>query len=158
LRRAGRFDEARQYGLDGIKGIESSDAMYRDTMRAVFLCSVGRVAIEQNDKKAASVAFNQAVQHLHGRNRARGGGHPYVQALCGLAQTNNDSAAFDRALKIYRNPGAWSFHFLYLCTSDITLCAVANAAAALGKPELARELKQEAMNYGSLEAATIEPG
>ncbi len=158
LRRSGRLDEAHERGLAGIAAIEASDAMYRDTMRAVFLSSVGRAALQQGDTMAASVAFNQAVQHLRGRNRARGGGHPFVQALAGLAQTNNDSAAFERALKIYRDPGAWSFHFLYLCTSDITLCSLAKAAAALGKPDLARELKQEAMNYGSLEAATMETG
>ncbi len=156
LRRAGRLDEARTWALKGIEAMENADNFYRDTMRAVILSSLGRTAFEQGDSVAASVAFNQAVQHLEGRNRARGGGHPYVQALCGLAQANRDAASFEKALDIYRNPGTWSFHFLYLCTADITLCALARAAVAVGNTELARQLKQEAMDYGSLEAATIE--
>ena len=105
---------------------------------------------------AASVAFNQAVQHLRGRNRARGGGHPFVQALAGLAQANGNVAALDEALQIWRNSGPWSFHFLYLCTADITLCALTRAALAVGKKELARQLQQESIDCGSLEAARIK--
>ncbi len=156
LRRAERLDEARQCGLAGIATIEASDAMYRDTMRAVFLSSLGRAALQQGDTMAASVAFNQAVQHLRGRNRARGGGHPFVQALAGLAQSNGDVAALDEALQIWRNSGPWSFHFLYLCTADITLCALTRAALAVGKTELARQLQQESIDYGSLEATRIK--
>ena len=152
LRRSERPDEARQYGLAGIAAIEASDSMYRDTMRAVFLSSVGRAAMQQGDTMAASVAFNQAVQHLRGRNRARGGGHPFVQALAGLAEANGDVSALDEALQIWRSPGSWSFHFLYLCTADITLCALTRAALAIGKTKLARQLQQEAIDYGSLEA------
>ena len=92
---------------------------------------------------------------MRGRSRARGGGHPFVQALAGFAEANKDLSRFEEALQVFRDSGSWSFHFLYLCTADITLCALARAAAAVGQTDLAVKLRDEAIDYGSIEAVDI---
>ncbi len=155
LRRVGQFEQARRCALKGIDVVDASDSMYRDTLRAIYLCCLGRAAMDEGDSVAAGVAFNQAVQHLEGRDRARGGGHPLVQALAGLAHANVESSHFERALQIYRQPCDWSFHYLPLCSADITLCALARSAAFQGDRNQAMQLKNEAVEYGSLEAREI---
>jgi tetratricopeptide (TPR) repeat protein len=152
LRRAGELAEARERSLAGIEAIEKSDHVYRDTFRGVFLCSLGRTALQQEDTEAARAAFNQAVLHLRGRSRARAGGHPFVQGLCGLAQTDRDEGAFEEALDVFRRREDFDFSFMYCCVDDVTLLELARAAKSLGKIELARQLFSEAMDMGSVEA------
>jgi hypothetical protein len=152
LRRAGELAEARQRSLAGIEAVEKSDHFYRDTFRGVFLASLGRIALQQHDVEAAPAAFNQAVLHLRGRSEARAGGHPFVQALCGLAQTDGDEGHFEEALREFRRRERFDFSMMYCCMDDLTLLELARAAKCLGKGELARQLLAEAIDVGSLEA------
>jgi tetratricopeptide (TPR) repeat protein len=152
LRRAGELAEARQRCLAGIEAVEKSDHVYRDTLRGAFLCSLGRTALQQEDSEAASAAFNQSVLHLRGRSRARGGGHPFVQALCGLAQIKKEQGAFDEALDLFRRREGFDFNFMWCCSDDVTLLALARAARGLDNIKLARQLLDEAIDVGSAEA------
>ncbi|MHC4401742.1 MAG: tetratricopeptide repeat protein, partial [Planctomycetota bacterium] len=156
LRRAGQLAEAREHCMAGIEAIEKSDHFYRDTFRGVFLCSLGRTTLQQADTAAARAAFNQAALHLRGRSRARGGGHPFVQALCGLAQSDRVEAAFEEALEVFRRREGFDFKFFWCCMDDLTLLELARAAKSLGKTELARQLLDEAIDVGSVEALSEE--
>ena len=100
--------------------------------------------------------INQAALHLRGRSRARGGGHPFVQALCGLAQSERVEAAFEEALDVFRRREGFDFRFFWCCMDDLTLLELARAAKSLGRTELARQLLSEAIDIGSMEALSEE--
>jgi tetratricopeptide (TPR) repeat protein len=152
LRRAGDLAEARRRCLSGIDAVERSDHMFRDTFRGVFLCSLGRTALEQDDIEAARAAYNQAVLHLRGRNLARGGGYLLVQALCGLSQIDKDEAMLDDALTLFRQKEGYNFDFMFRCTADTALLSLARAARSLGKSDQARRLFHDAVKLGCLES------
>ena len=133
LRRAGDLDGARSRCLAGLDAVEKSDHMYRDTIRGVCLCVLGRTALEQSDLPAARAAFQQAVSHLRGRPRALGGGHLIVQALAGLARLGGGPAHFEEALALFERREDFDFSLFWLCGDDVTVAELSRAAAALGR-------------------------
>ncbi len=156
LRRTGDYDAARSHCLSGIKGLDNSDNFYGDTYRAVTLCTLGKAALAQGDSVAARSAFTQAVLHSRGRNRARAIGHPFVHALCGLAETDQDEKSFREALSLFRDRAEFNFDWFWNCSDDSTLLALARGAAAIGKIDLARQLHKEALDCGSTEAPAVQ--
>jgi serine/threonine protein kinase len=132
LRRAGDLDGARKCCLEGLEAVEKSDHMYRDTMRAVCLCVLGRTAIEQNDLAAARASFHQAVSHLRGRTRALGGGHLLVQALAGLAIAGEGAGWLDQARALFEKKEGFDFSLFWLCSDDVTLAELSRAARTRG--------------------------
>ncbi|MEP6767196.1 MAG: protein kinase [Acidobacteriota bacterium] len=140
LRRSGDLEGARARCLDGLAAVEKSDHMYRDTIRAVCLCVLGRTALEQEDLPAARAAFHQAVSHLRGRPRALGGGHLLVQALAGLAHAGEGPESFDEALALFERRKGFDFSLFWLCSDDVTLLELATSAASLGRDQEARRL------------------
>ena len=49
----GGLDEARTACLAGLQVVEQTDHQYRDTVRDVCLCVLGRTAMQQRDDEAA---------------------------------------------------------------------------------------------------------
>jgi serine/threonine-protein kinase len=154
LRRCGDLDEARRCCLAGLEAIEKTDNMFRDSSRGSYLCSLGRTALQQDDREAAGAAFRQAVLHLRGRPRAIGGGHALVQALAGLAQTGEGDEPFEEALHLFERREGFDFRWVWFCTDDISLLELARAARALGRRDQARNLLAQALDAGSTEALT----
>ena len=152
FRRQGRLAEARAACMAGIESAERSDHMYRDTMRAVGLTVLGRTALDQGDAAGALAAFAQAEAHLRGRPRTLGGGHLMAQALAGTARAGGGEAPYAEALAICEQRDAYDFHWLWLCTDDVTLSELARAALALGRPEEAARLAARARLAGAPEA------
>ena len=129
---------------------------YLDEVRDDIVENVKDFIAAQEDTEAARAAFNQAVLHLRGRSGARGGGHPFVQALCGLAQTDRDAGAFQEALDVFRRRGSFDFSPMFCCMDDVTLLELARGAKSLGETHLARQLLSEAIDVGSMEALSEE--
>jgi eukaryotic-like serine/threonine-protein kinase len=152
LRRRGDLDQARAHCLGGLEAIEKSDDAYRDTFRGVFLCTLGRTALQQRDCEAASAAFTQAVLLIRGRHQARGGGHVLVQALAGLTQVGAGPEPFEEALELFTKRQSCHFGDFWGCMDDISLLELARAAKALGRTGQARQLLDEALDAGSVEA------
>jgi tetratricopeptide (TPR) repeat protein len=152
LRRSGELAEARARCLEGLEVVERSDHMYRDTFRALCLCSLGRTALEQGDLAAARVAFGQAASHLRGRPRTLGGGHLLVQALAGLSRAGEGPAPFQQALTLFERREGFDFGWLWGCADDVTLLELARAARALGRVEEPPTLLERARQAGSTEA------
>ena len=121
LRREGRLDEARAQCMAGLDAVERSDHMYRDTLRAACLVTLGRVALDRDDAEAARAAFRQATLHLEGRPRTLGGGFLACQAEAGRAAADRDPEALRAAEARFaaRAPGDWSW--FWLCTEEDTL-------------------------------------
>jgi eukaryotic-like serine/threonine-protein kinase len=132
LRCEGRLTEARAEAMAGLESIERSDHRYRDTIRALCLGALGRVALRQGDTGAAAVAFTQAIAQLRGRTRTLGGGHAFVQALGGLVQATGDRSAFDEATRVFDSQAGYSFKFFFGCVDAVTLLELARAAQTLG--------------------------
>jgi TolB-like protein/tetratricopeptide (TPR) repeat protein/predicted Ser/Thr protein kinase len=156
FRRTGDFDAARVHCLIGIKALDDSDNLYNDTYRSVTLCTLGKTALAQGDLVAARSAFTQAVLHSRGRNRARAIGHPFVHALCGLAETDQDEGSFREAISLFRDRAGSDFAWFWNCSDDGTLLALARGAAAVGQTNLARQLHTEAIDCGSTEAPHVQ--
>jgi TolB-like protein/tetratricopeptide (TPR) repeat protein/predicted Ser/Thr protein kinase len=154
LRRTGDLAGARARCLEGIEATERSDHMYRDTFRAVGLCSLGRTALEQGDAEGARAAFGQALAHLRGRAHALGGGHLQVQALAGLARAGAGPEHLDQARHLFEARNGASFHWLWMCSDDVTLLELSRAASALGRAEEGRDLLERARRAGSVEAGS----
>lgn len=131
LRRVGQFDEARFSCMRGIDAVEQSDHIYRDTMRGVCLCSLGRTAVDQGDLPAAETAFRQAVAHLQGRSRALGAGHLIVQAKAGLSRATGDGRLLSDARRTFMQPEKSSFHFFFTCSDEVTSAQLSLAAEDL---------------------------
>ena len=156
LRRMGRQDEARKSCMAGLEAVERSDHMYRDTIRGVCLCALGRTALEQGDRSAARVAFDQAVLHLRGRPAALGGGHLLVQALAGNVRAGGDAARFDEALELFERREDFNFSWMLVCSEDVTLLELARAAQAIDRNSDARDFLTRALAAGSTEARKLE--
>ena len=156
MRRMGKCEEARTHCLSSIKAFDDSDNLYGDTYRAVALCTLGKSALAQEDVVAARAAFSQVDLHARGRNRARAIGHPFVHALCGLAEIDHNNGAFREALSTFRDRTEFNFAWFWNCSDDSTLLALARAATAVGEIELARQLHAEAIDCGSTEAPEVE--
>ena len=120
LRLAERLDEARAASLAGVEAAERSDHMYRDSFRAISLCSLGRTALDQGDQAAAHAAFTQVVAHIRGRERTLGGGFLMVQALAGLARAGDGSAPLAEARRLYEQRDRFNFSILWTCDDATT--------------------------------------
>jgi TolB-like protein/predicted Ser/Thr protein kinase len=120
LRLAGRLDEARAAALAGVEAAERSDHMYRDSFRAISLCSLGRTALDQGDRAAAHAAFTQLVAHIKGRERTLGGGFLMVQALAGLARAGDGPAPLAEARRLYEERDRFNFSILWTCDDATT--------------------------------------
>ena len=152
LRRTGDLAGARARCLEGLEAVEKSDHMYRDSVRALCLCSLGRTALEQGDSPAAQAAFAQAIAHLRGRPRALGGGHLLAQALAGLSRAGSGPQPYEESLRLFERRDGFNFSWLWSCSDDVTLLELSRAAAALGRAEEARSLLARAREAGSVEA------
>lgn len=151
LRRAKMLELARTHCLLGLDSVESSDHMYRDSLRAFCLSALGRTAIEQGNTEAARSAFGQLIGQMQGRPRALGGGHLVVQALAGLAQSGEGSASFSAARDLFAKRDSFNFQYFHGCHDDVTLLALARAADAVGNVEEADTLLARARQAGSIE-------
>jgi TolB-like protein/Tfp pilus assembly protein PilF/predicted Ser/Thr protein kinase len=152
LRRMNRLEEARAAALRGIEAAEKSDHMYRDTLRGIGLLSLGRTALRQGDRSGARAAFDQAVDHLRGRDRTLGGGQLLVQALAGLAQATADAGSYDKARALFERRAGHDFSWLWGATDDVSLLELARAAKALAKPREAIDLLRLADAAGATQA------
>jgi tetratricopeptide (TPR) repeat protein len=152
LRRGGALAEARAHCLAGLEAVEKTDHSHRDTVRGVCLCSLGRTSLQQGNVEVGRAAFRQAVLHLRGRPRARGGGHLLVQALAGQTQAGEGPGPVEEALRLFEQRGAGDFHFLWGCTDDVTLLELARGARTLGRTQQACILLEQALDAGSAEA------
>jgi serine/threonine protein kinase/Tfp pilus assembly protein PilF len=157
LRRLGRPEEARMACLAGLAALEKTDHMYRDTLRGLCLCALGRTALQQGDQEAGRAAFNQAVQHLRGRPRGRAAGHALVQALAGLTRAGAGSGPFEEGLRMFQTRTGADFQVLWFCADEVTYLELSRAARALGRDEQARALLDDALDYGSQEAREETP-
>jgi serine/threonine protein kinase/tetratricopeptide (TPR) repeat protein len=151
LRRMGELDEARRQCLAGLEAAERTDSMYRDAFRGVYLCSLGRTALQQGDLPAARAAFRQAELHMRGRPKARCAGHPFVRALAGATQAGEGPGPFEEALPLFERREAWNFQWIWGCSDDITLLELARAARTLGRDEDAHRLFERACAFGCTE-------
>ncbi|MFN2387172.1 MAG: protein kinase [Thermoanaerobaculia bacterium] len=132
LRRQGELVAARARALEGLEAIERSDHMYRDTLRATCLLAIGRTALDQEDRGAATAAFRQALLQLRGRPQALGSGHLAVQALAGLALAGGGPAPLEEARNLFRGRSGFDFHGFYGCSDEVTGAQLAAAERALG--------------------------
>jgi serine/threonine-protein kinase len=139
-RRGGRLVEARREALAGIAAAESSDHMYRDSMRVVGLVNLGTIAVEQGDSEAAAAAIAQAIAHLKGRPRTLGGRYLLARALAGLARAGDGDAALERGVAALEGE-AYDASWLWCATRGHALEALAAAADALGRPDRAASLR-----------------
>jgi len=132
LRRQGRLAEARARCLEGVETAESSDNMFRDTLRAICLNTLGRTALGQGDREAARAAFVQSELQLDGRRQTLAGGHLYCQALAGLSAAEGDRERLRRAQGLFRDRSAFNWSWMWLCSDEITREYVELAEAAVG--------------------------
>lgn len=135
LRRQGELPAARARALEGLEAVEKSDHMYRDTLRATCLCAIGRTALDQSDRDAATAAFRQALFQLRGRPQALASGHLAVQALAGLARAGGGAAALEEARRLFAGRAGFDFHGFYGCSDDFTGAQLRAAEQALGSPD-----------------------
>ncbi len=151
LRRSGDHAAAHEHFIAGLERLEKTDHMYRDTWHGLFLCGLGRNALHLGDEPAAQAAFNQAVLHLRGRP-ARCGGHVLIQALCGMTRASGDAEPFEEASRRHEEREGFDFTQVWGCTEDVGLLELSKAADTLGRTELAGDLFQSALDWGSGEA------
>ena len=152
MRREGALDEARAQCMRALERVEQSDHPLRDSQYGGCLCVVGRTALEQGDRDAARVAFEQSLAHLRARPRASGTGHFVVQALAGQARTTEDPVPYEEALHLFDARETYDFSFGGLAADYISLNELARAAHAVGRAEEARTLRERAIAAGSWEA------
>ena len=158
LRISGRLAEARHACLTGLEDVERSDHMYRDSFRAVALCSLARTAFDAGDPAPAAAALRQVVTHLNGRPRTLGGGFLMVQALAGIARADHDPRRLDEAHELFRRRDRFNFAILWTCGDEATLVDLGRSAVALGRTEGAT-LLDRARSLASYEArALLERG
>jgi hypothetical protein len=68
---------------------------------------------------------------------------------------DSDDQWFQKAWSLYRTRTAANFDPFWLCTEDVTLLALARAAADIGELDMARKLQADAVDSGSNEAAQL---
>jgi len=151
LRREGHLADAHERFMNALQALERKDHMYRDTWRGIFLCGLGRTALQQEDHEAARAAFTQASLHVRGRPRARCCGHVLVQALAGLTRAGAGPEPLAEALKLYEKQTDYDFGYLWGCSDDVTLLELSRAARALGQTDQADALLVQAVASGSTE-------
>ncbi len=154
LRLSGQLTEARAACLSGLEAVERSDHMYRDTFRAVALCSLARISLDADDLGAARAALHQAIAHIRGRPRTLGGGFLMTQALAGLARAGEGAHLLDEALQLFTERDRFNFAIVFSCADDVTLVELGRAALALGRPE-GIALLERACQASSFEARLL---
>lgn len=151
LRRQGRLDGARQTVLSSLEQLEEADYMYRDTMRGLSLCVLGRIALAEGDLEAANAAFQRAALHIEGRRQARCGGHVMVQALAGQTRATGNPEPLAKAKELFEARSGLDFTGLWALTPDADLLELARAAAAVGRSPEAQALLDRAVEAGASE-------
>ncbi|HEX5042784.1 MAG TPA: protein kinase [Candidatus Polarisedimenticolaceae bacterium] len=111
LRLRGALPEARAACLQALAFAEGSDHMYRDSFRALDLCTLARVALDQGDRDAAAAASHQAVLHVRGRPRTLGGGFWLCRALA-------CQGAVEEAEQLLRERGSLDWSWLWGATGE----------------------------------------
>ncbi|HUF47325.1 MAG TPA: protein kinase [Vicinamibacterales bacterium] len=154
LRVLNRRDEARAASLAALDTIERSDHMYRDTYRVLALATLGRLALDRDDRAAATAALQQVLVHLRGRPRTLGGGFVMIQALAGLARATGDPGRLDEAFERFARRDRYSFDLLPMCSDDATLLELGRAALAFGRPD-GITLLERARDLASYEARVL---
>jgi hypothetical protein len=118
LRRTGALGEARTVCLRALEFVEGSDHMYRDSFRALDLCTLARVALDQGDADAAAAASHQAVLHVKGRERTLGGGYWLCRALACQGAAERDGALLEEAQRLFQARDAFDWSWLWGATED----------------------------------------
>lgn len=118
LRRLGAFEDARSVCLRALESAESSDHMFRDSFRALDLCTLARVALDQSDATAASAASRQAVLQLRGRERTLGGGFWLCRALACQAAAEKDAGPLAEAERLFASRDSLDWSWLWGATAD----------------------------------------
>lgn len=154
LRLSGQLPAAREACLAGLRAIERSDHMYRDSVRAAALCILARTALDQGDTVAARAALHQALAQVSGRERSLGGGFLAIQAMAGLARAGEGAEWLDQAQRLFECRDRFNFSVLWTCSDDATLVELGRAALTLGRPEGLAALER-ARQLGSLEAGGL---
>ena len=152
FRRQGDLETAQLELKAGLQSLESTDHIYRDLWRGLFLCMLGNVSLQRGDSNGARAAFQQSAQHIEGRARARCSGHVRVQALAGLAQATEDPDLFDEAMELYEAREGYDFSRLSFTNDDYDLVALAKAAKVLNMGELYERLTGRARECGAIGA------
>jgi serine/threonine-protein kinase len=132
LRRVGKLDEARKLCLESLEKIEQSDYAYRDSFRAFTLVTLGAIALDQDDKPAASAAFHQAVAQIKGRPNTLAGGWLMVRALAGMACSTGDPVYYHEASSSLEHKKAFDFSWLWQCSDREARADLSHAATVLG--------------------------
>jgi hypothetical protein len=94
----------------------------RDSFRALDLCTLARVALDQGDREAAAAASRQAVLHLRGRQRTLGGGFWLCRALA-------CQGAVEEAEQLLRERGSLDWSWLWGATEEEVRRDLARARA-----------------------------
>jgi serine/threonine-protein kinase len=131
LRRQGAFGEARDACLQALAFAERSDHMYRDSFRALDLCTLARVALDQGDREAASAASRQAVLHVKGREHTLGGGFWLCRALACLAAAEGDGGSLAEAERLLRERDTLDWSWLWGATEEEARADFARAGVRL---------------------------
>jgi TolB-like protein/Tfp pilus assembly protein PilF len=128
----GRTDEARRRAMESLELIENSDHGFRDMSRTNTLCTIGRIALAQDDTDAARAAFNQCLAHLRGRPRGLGLGFTRVTSLALLARIDGNVEGYEQALDLYLGRETHDFNMAGLGAFQ-GRDALVSAARALGR-------------------------
>jgi tetratricopeptide (TPR) repeat protein len=147
----GNLDEARKRLMAALEELEQTDQMYRDSMRGVFLCSLGRTALDSDDPDAARTAFTQAVQHIQGRSGAKGSGQIMILALAGLARSGAGAESYEEAKQLFEDRSRFNFSPTVGCMEDVILVELGKAALALDRTEEGRGFLDRARELGTYE-------
>jgi hypothetical protein len=98
----------------------------------VYLCCLGRTALQQGDQEAARAAFRQVTLQARGRPRATSVGQVLVQALAGLTQAAEGPAPFEEALHLFGQRDGFNLRWGHGSSEDITLLELAGRPAPWG--------------------------
>ena len=118
LRLRGAREEARNACLQALAAAEASDHMFRDSFRALDLCTLARVALDQGDTAAASAASRQAVLHVRGRQRTLGGGFWLCRALACQGAAESDAGLLAEAERLLGERGSLDWSWLWGATEE----------------------------------------
>jgi len=143
-RRTGNSKAAKAACLACLERIESSDHMYRDYARAYCLNILGRCALDEGDRQAASAAFHQSVMQIRGRNRTTAAGYIIILALTGESRSTGNQKLFDEACHIFQNRTGWNFSSGIGNLEGEIAIDIGIAAAELGKMPEAQQWYQNA--------------
>ena len=151
LARQGDLEAARAECLRTLEHLEGGDHAMRSMFRAQALVKLGEITLEQGDRTAAKVAYDQAVNLLNSQPAGPGKGFFVVQALAGQARVTGDPRPFEQGLEIYEAREGIGF-LRTIPIDDVTLVALGRAAMALRRMDTARSLFERARSAGASDA------